>query len=242
MEIIMIIKFLILGIVQGITEPLPISSSGHIAIVSNILGINLQGEYFLTFAAFINFGSTLAIIIYFYKDIKWLFLGGIKYITSKFKATEESKYLWNIFYSTLPLVIATIIMEVLHIEIQDDLIYIGVALFFTGLMLMLVSKKNGEIKVNRMTKIGALIIGLAQVIALLPGISRSGITMCALLFLGFDKKDSFNYSFLMFIPASFGALFYSLYKIFQFQIHDQIIIISLLLSTFLSFIFTLIGL
>lgn len=243
MNIIVLIKFLILAIVQGITEPLPISSSGHVAIFGHLLGISLEGNAFLAFAAFINFGSTLAIIIYFWNDIKWLFFGGIKYITSRFENTVESKYLWNIFFSTLPLIAVTVLMEIFGIEIQDKLIYVAVALFITGMLLMLVSQKDGKLRILKMTKTAALIIGVAQAIAILPGISRSGITMVALLFLGFNKEDAFKYSFIMFIPASFGALLYSVYEMVSSNIPtNPYVIFTLIASIALSFGFTWLGL
>lgn len=238
-----IVKYLILGIVQGFTEPLPISSSGHVAIFAKLLHVDMEGNQFLSFAAFINFGSMLAIIIFFWKKIEKLFWGGIDYIKSGFKEnTRESKYLWRIFFSTIPLVIATIFIVIFNVEFSDKLIYVGIALLFTSILLYLVSNKNGKTSIYQMSIIGAIVVGIGQVFALLPGISRSGTTMSVLLLLGFRKKESFDYSFMMFIPASIGALFYSLFEIFKNGISNPIMIIVYLLALFLSFVFTIIGL
>lgn len=230
------IIYILLGIIQGFTEPLPISSSGHVAIFQELFGLSIEG---IVFEAFINFGSTIAIIIYFWKDIRKLFFGGINYLKSGLKEnTEESNYLWKIFWATIPMVIATIIMIGFDITLGDNIRAIGFALFVTSMSLFFVSKKSGNLTIKDMSFKIAILIGIGQAIALMPGISRSGMTMVFALALGLKREDAFNFSFMMFIPASIGALMYSLYEIVQageFSVYY-------LVSAFFAFVFTAVGL
>ncbi len=228
--------YILLGIIQGFTEPLPISSSGHVAIAQQLLGVQNTG---IAFEAFINFGSTIAIVIYFWDDIKRLFFGGIDYLKSGLKEnTEESSYLWKIFWATIPMVIVTIIMIAMDIEFGDDIRTIGFALFVTSMALFFVMNKSGNTTIQNMSYKVAILIGVGQAIALMPGISRSGMTMVFALALGMTKKDAFNFSFMMFIPASIGGLIYSLLEIFKTGDFSILYIVSAIFA----FIFTVFGL
>ncbi len=228
--------YILLGIIQGFTEPLPISSSGHVAIFSQLFGVTNEG---IAFEAFINFGSTIAIIIYFWDDIERLFFGGIKYVKSGLKEnTDESNYLWKIFWATIPMVIATIIMVILDINLGDDVRTVGFALFVTSMALFFVSNKEGDTSIKSMTFKVAILIGVGQAIALLPGISRSGMTMVFALALGLNRKDAFDFSFMMFIPASIGGLLYSLFEIATGGDFSLLYIVSAVFA----FIFTVFGL
>ncbi len=228
--------YILLGIIQGFTEPLPISSSGHVAIFSQLFGVTNEG---IAFEAFINFGSTIAIIIYFWDDIERLFFGGIKYVKSGLKEnTDESNYLWKIFWATIPMVIATIIMVILDINLGDDVRTVGFALFVTSMALFFVSNKEGNTSIKSMTFKVAILIGVGQAIALLPGISRSGMTMVFALALGLNRKDAFDFSFMMFIPASIGGLLYSLFEIATGGEFSLLYIVSAVFA----FIFTVFGL
>ncbi len=229
-------KYLILGIVQGFTEPLPISSSGHVAIAQEVLNINNPG---ISFEAFINFGSTIAILIYFRHDIITLFYGGLKYLRGGLKTnTTESSYLWKIFFSTLPLVFGALLIQMLGITIGDNLTVIGYALIVTAFSLFFVYNKDGKTDIKSATIMMVIFIGVGQTIALMPGISRSGMTMVFALLIGIEKKEAFKFSFLMFIPASIGALIYSIIIMISEHSFNPLFIIS----AFMAFIFTLIGL
>lgn len=238
-----ILIFIFLGIIQGFTEPLPISSSGHLVLMQELFNINIPG---LSFEAFVNFGSTIAIIIYFYEDLKKLIIEFFKYIFKKESrdTTEESwLYGWKIVVATLPLVVATVIFKLLGIDFEIHTFGVGLALLITALILLIVSIriKNNKNLISNITFQSALIIGMFQVIALIPGISRSGMTIAGALLIGIALKESFNFSFIMFIPASIGGLLISLVSI----LNDPDIskyIIGYLLSAVFAFIFTLIGL
>lgn len=228
--------YILLGIIQGFTEPLPISSSGHVAIAEQLLGVHNTG---IAFEAFINFGSTIAIVIYFWKDIERLFFGGVKYLKSGLKEnTDESNYLWKIFWATIPMVIVTLIMMAFNIELGDNIRNIGIALFITSMALFFVSNKAGDTNIRNMSFKVAILIGIGQAIALMPGISRSGMTMVFALALGLRREDAFEFSFMMFIPASIGGLLYSLIEIAQTGDFSPLYIVSAVFA----FIFTVFGL
>lgn len=229
------IKYLFLGILQGFTEPLPVSSSGHVAIFQELLGIDNPG---VTFEAFINFGSTLAIILFFYKDIKRLVLGCLKFLGTKGKSgTREFDFALKIVVSTVPLVIGYVLLKLLNIEIGDSILNIGIALMITAVALLYISNKDGAKTIYSMTYVDAFIIGIGQMIALMPGISRSGMTLVFALALGLKARQAFKFSFMMFIPASFGALLVSLADMFTSGIPFNFIV-----SAIFAFFFTVVGL
>lgn len=209
-----LLTYIILGLIQGITEPLPISSSGHLVIVQTIFGINQPG---ITFEAFINFGSTIAIIIYFFKDIKVLIVGFFQSLFGDKKKKEiykvEYDYVLKLIVATIPLVIIGGFVSIYGLEFGDNIKNVSIALIITGLLLLLVSKKNGNKTIEKMSYLSILLIGFGQCIAILPGISRSGITLVFALMLMMTKEDAFKFSFMMYLPASFGAMIYSMYEL-----------------------------
>lgn len=235
------LQYLILGIIQGFTEPLPISSSGHVLIFQQLMNVNLEDG--LSFAAFINFGSTIAIIFWFRHTIIDLIVGGLGFLSSKGKKYKnEWNYILKIVVATIPLVIAGVSLKVFNIEFSETISAIGYALFITSLALFYVSnKKNGTISTSTLTYKQAIFIGIFQAIALLPGLSRSGLTMTAALIIGMANEEAFNFSFIMFIPASFGALLFSMIGIAQ----DPTLgsnLVNYLTSFLMAAIFTWIGL
>ncbi len=237
-----LIIFIILGIVQGFTEPLPISSSGHLVIFQELLGLD-PDTLGLSYSAFINFGSTIAICIYFFDKLWDLLKGFLNFIKTKgLESKAQMDYCLKIIVATLPLVLAGVIFLVLDIEFTEDITMVGYALFFTALSLLFISFKDSGDKTNdNMTYKDALIIGLFQVIALMPGISRSGMTITAALLIGYQNKEAFDFSFIMFVPASLGALIFSLLDI----VSDDNVMSFLpeyLLSFVLAGVFTWIGL
>ncbi len=206
-----IVIFIILGIVQGLTEALPISSSGHLVIFQDLLNINIPG---ISFEAFINFGSTITIIYFFRQYIIDLIKGFFGYLKSGGKTYKtEWKFLMNVIVATLPLVFAGIIMLVLDISPEEGIKNVAAALYITAILLFIVNSRRGTVKLDEITYKQALIIGCFQVIALIPGLSRSGMTLVAALLVGIESKAAFDFSFLMFIPASVGALIFSLIDI-----------------------------
>lgn len=181
-------KYIVLGIIQGITEFLPVSSSGHLVIMQRLLGVPGQE---LIISVVLHLGTTLALIIFFRQDILNL--------------------LRNIRSLSLVLIV-TIITGIIGLGGRDFFTglfkspkLVAVSLILTGIILIL-TKKFGDGKRDTLNIKDAFILGLSQGIAIIPGISRSGITVSTLLFRGIDWKTSFNFSFLASIPAVLGAV------------------------------------
>ncbi len=187
------IKIIILGIVQGLTEFLPISSSGHLAILEKLFGI---GEV-VTITAFLHFGTFLAVLVFFYRPI-------LKIITGIFKGDKEQLYyLFKIILGSIPIAIVGILFRS-EIEASfKDIKVITLFLGITGVVLLLTSLVKKE--KNRVSFLNAILIGISQMFAVLPGISRSGFTISAGLFSKVSPDNAFKFSFLLSLPAVFGA-------------------------------------
>ncbi len=217
-----ILSFIFLGILQGFTEPLPISSSGHLVIFEQLLNMNIPG---ISFEAFINFGSTIAIIVYFKDTLIDLFISGINlliyifnFLLKKNKSLQtkilydnqkEWNYIFKIIVATLPLVFVGIILVLIGYDGIENLNTVGLALIITSIALFLVSKLKGSKSIETLTYTDAIIIGFFQAIAFLPGISRSGMCLVGALIVGLKSKEAFNFTFVMYVPASIGALLLS---------------------------------
>ena len=199
------IKFLLLGLFQGLTEPIPISSSGHLLIAQYFLDVQIEGSV-STFALLVNTASLIAVLIIYRKDIQRLVINGLRYF--KVKDEETTRDFMFIVY----LVIATIPAAIIGLLFQDTIddylstvVTVGVTLIVTGLALWLIRNMRGQRKDGNMTMKDALIIGGAQAVALIPGISRSGATIVAAMARGINQETALRFSFLLFIPISLGG-------------------------------------
>lgn len=242
---------LLLGIVQGFTEPLPISSSGHVVIVQALLGIETPG---MAFEAFVNFGSSITIIIFFRKELKKIIVDCWNYITSSQLTLTEKFNIHNahknegmnltlkIIVATIPLTIFGILVLLLNLNIGDNIKIVGFSLLITATLLFIVHKKDGTNSIFTASYKAVLFIGLFQAFALMPGLSRSGMTLVAALLIGIKKEDAFKFSFLMFIPASIGSLFFSFFAVQQNATEIQQFLLPLSLTLLVTAIFTYFGL
>ena len=195
-------EIIILAIIQGLTEFLPISSSAHLILPAEILGWHEQG---LAFDVAVHVGSLLAVIIYFRNDITKLTVGWLTHGFSQ-QQTTESKLAWWIVIATIPGVIFGFLMKDWISFNARSAMVIAITTIVFGLLLWYADAKAKQIKT--IEKIGlkeAIIIGLAQAVAIIPGTSRSGITMTAGLMLGLDRESSARFSFLLSIPIILGA-------------------------------------
>lgn len=218
-----IFQYILLGFVQGFTEPLPISSSGHLFIFQEILNISIPN---ITFEIFVNTGSLIAIIIYFWADL-WLLIKGI-FTLNKY----HIRYGLLLITSTLPLLFVGILLILLQFNIEISITIVSISLLFTGSLLFAISyKKNGKKTIDTMTFKDAFIIGCGQTIAIIPGVSRSGMTIITGLFVGLKSEVIFLYSFMLYIPASIGAAIFSL-----ILISKNLILLSSIPYYFSSFI------
>lgn len=195
------LKYVILGMIQGITEFLPVSSSGHLVIMQKILGIS--GEEVVV-SVILHLGTLVALLIFFFKDIA--------------KLLRNFKALFLIIIVTL----ITGVIGILGKDFFEELFslpkFVALAWIVSGIILIL-TRKFMDSKRNNVTAKDAVILGAAQGIAIIPGISRSGITISTLLFRGLDRETSFRFSFLASMPAVLGATILEAKKInFAFQV------------------------
>ena len=203
---ILILKYIILGIVQGFTEPLPISSSGHVFILKQILSAS-EALNDLNFEIVVNFGSLVTILIIYFKDIKRLVINFFKYFKVKNEETKaDFKYCLLIVLGCIPVGIAGFLLKDKIESLLQTTTVVGISFLVTALFLFLVRKIKGTKESKDLTWFDALFIGLIQVIALLPGISRSGSTLIAALFRDIKRSDALKYSFMLYIPISLGTM------------------------------------
>ncbi len=205
------IKYIILGIIQGITEPLPISSSGHLVLIRNLFNTNFASD--VNFEIFVNFGSFLAIFFIFRKDIIRLIKGFFKYFQSKEnkkKYYHDFKYCLLIVIGSIPVGISGVLFKDTIDKFSLNLKLLGIAFLLTAIALFLVRKANGKKEDNDITYKDAIIIGLMQVIALMPGISRSGTVLVGCLLCGLSRKASLKYTFMLYFPVSVASMGLSL--------------------------------
>lgn len=195
-------EIIILAIIQGITEFLPISSSAHLILPSVLLGWENQG---LAFDVAVHLGSLLAVMIYFRNDIGRML---VAWFCSGFsrEQTDDSRLAWWVIIATIPALIFGFAGKAFIEEYARSALVIACTTIGFGLLLWYADKKALLNKhIYDMTWKSALIVGLAQALALIPGTSRSGITMTAGLMLGLDRESAARFSFLLSIPVILGA-------------------------------------
>lgn len=191
----------VLGLIQGLTEFIPVSSTAHLRIVPALLG---QPDPGAAYTAVIQLGTLVAVLAYFAKDLAQL-PNAILRDPSSF----EGRLPWLLAIGTLPIVIAGLLLKK-HIEGDLRSLYIiASALIAIGIMMVIVDRyaagRPDHRPLSAITYSDALLVGLAQTLALCPGVSRSGSTMCMILLLGFTRSDAARFSFLLSIPAIAGA-------------------------------------
>lgn len=195
-----IVDAIILGIIQGLTEFLPVSSSGHLELGKAILGDNSVPEESLLFTVVLHFATALSTIVVFRKDI-WEISKGLL----QFKWNEESQFSLKIIISMLPAVcVGLFFEEQLEAFFGGNVRFVGFMLLITALLLFFADKAKDTDK--KVSFGNALIVGISQAIAMLPGISRSGATISTSVLLGVDKSKAARFSFLMVVPLIFGKI------------------------------------
>jgi undecaprenyl-diphosphatase len=213
-----IIQAIILGIVQGLTELLPISSSAHLNIIPWIFNWQMPESFDVA----LHLGTLLAITIFFFKDWLALFKGGYNQVVKKKKSTE-GRLFWYIVIVTIPTGILSLVLDKLSDKVCEkfgiEMILIAVALIVLGIILYVVDKKSkSEVKLENMTFKQSFLIGLSQAIAAaFPGTSRSGITMTVARALKLDRESAAKYSFLLSTPIILAAVLVSI-KDFEFTL------------------------
>lgn len=230
--------FILLGLIQGITEFLPVSSTAHLNLIPKLFGFCEPSR---EIDVFLNLGSLLAIFVFFSDEIKFYFFGfldSLKFLKTH-KKTENMYHFISIFLASLPTLIIFGIAEIVfdvklssHIMSSSFLIIFGVVLYFCD--------RNKVQKNKRPTKKDAFFVGLAQVLSIFPGVSRLGACLSAMRFLGYSREMSFKFSMILSIPPVLGAIFLKGIKflIYSFNI-DVLYLFSGVFSAFIFGIFAL---
>ncbi len=207
-----------LGLVQGLTEFLPVSSSGHLSIFQNMFGMENPEQSHLLFDVLLHLGTLVSVCIVYRKDISDIIRGLFSLFgksnnkKSDVKNRASVRFLLLVIVATLPLFVAIFFNDYAE-KLYSNTLFIGFALIVTGILLFVSDKLVRGKKNEKSATIGnALVVGIMQAIAIIPGLSRSGSTITAGLFQGFDREFAVKFSFLMSIPAILGANILSLFK------------------------------
>jgi undecaprenyl-diphosphatase len=222
-----LLQSILLGIIQGITEFLPISSTAHLTIAGTMMGLinSERPDEWTAFIAVMQIGTLAAVVVYFFKDlvdiVKGFFVDGLRYVQSPSHGLGKARMGWYIILGTLP--VATFglaFKKIIEGNLTKSLSVIGTSLIVLALILWLAEKVGSRTKeMKSATWLDSLIVGFAQSLALIPGSSRSGTTITAGLFLGITREDAARFSFLLSIPAVFASGMLELYQMRHF-IHD----------------------
>ncbi|HLC07772.1 MAG TPA: undecaprenyl-diphosphate phosphatase [Methyloceanibacter sp.] len=199
-------QIIVLAIVQGITEFLPISSSGHLILIPALTHWPDQGQ---VVDVMTHLGTLFAILIYFWRDVWGMVQGGAKMLTGK--VTPEGKLALYIVLATIPAVLFGVFLKKMgYADLERNVAVVAWNTILYGILMLIADRLGPQVKTVADVTLGsALIIGVAQALALIPGTSRSGVTMTAARFLGFTRPDSARFSFLLGIPATAGAIVFT---------------------------------
>jgi len=195
-----LLEAIILGIIQGLAEFLPVSSSGHLMVFHRLLGIESNDN--LTFIVVLNLGTLLPLLFTFRKDL-------LELIRQPFQKT-----VYLLIVATIPIVIATLLFGSFIEGLFQSTRFLALGFLLTGIILILTDRiQDSQKTIKKMSYFDSLVIGLAQATAVIPGLSRSGSTISASLFRGMTREDAAKFSFLMSIPAAFGAVAFRILRV-----------------------------
>jgi undecaprenyl-diphosphatase len=207
-----VLQAIILGIVQGLTEFLPISSSGHLILVPWLFNWHFllaNPDLNKTFDVALHLGTFVAVVLYFWREIVKLIAAWLRSIAARSLADPEAKLAWLLLVSTVPAALVGVAFESFITDTLGKPWMIAVAMIvFAGFMYLVDHMARLDRDLTSLGWLGALLIGVAQALALLPGVSRSGVTMMAGLLLRFDRESAARYSFLLSVPVIGGAAAY----------------------------------
>lgn len=234
-----LLKYIILGIIQGITEPIPVSSSGHLFIFRKLFNTDILND--LNFEIFLNFASFLAIVIIFWNDLVRLIGGFFKYIFDKDnrdKYKNEFKYCWLIVIGSIPIGITGFLLKDEIESMLNNAWMVGITFFITAIALIIVNNIKGKKEDNDITIKDAVIIGLVQMLALFPGLSRSGMTLVGCLLCKLSRQSSLKYTFMLYLPVSVGTFILGVKDVIDVGISSNMLIYYII-SMIFSGVFTL---
>ena len=221
-----LLKAIILGIIQGITEWLPVSSSGHLVIAQQLIDLEEDNVFF---DVMLHFATLLVVLVVFREDIKNIIIAFFKKEPSYHK-----KLGWLIIIGSIPTAIIGILLKDYFEEMFESLFWVGCMLLITGSLLWSAESKKFEQKKD-MKKIDSIFIGIAQGFAIAPGISRSGSTISMARFRGIDRELAAKFSFLLFIPAMIGATIGKMFEVETSEIDALPIIVGMIVAMIVGY-------
>jgi undecaprenyl-diphosphatase len=197
-----IIQAIILGIIQGLTEFIPVSSTGHLLITQSLMGIE-PGDATFAFLVLVQMGTIVSLVVYFWEDL----LALIKAFFAKPFSTQENRLGWYIIIATIPALLAGVLLnDAVEALFMYPLIEASIRLFTAALLMSLAEFLGKRTRsLDNMNWVDALFVGVMQILAVFPGASRSGTTISAGLFRGFDRPSAARFAFLMSIPVMVAA-------------------------------------
>lgn len=241
-------EYIILGFLQGVTEPIPVSSSGHLLILKTILerfhsSLNID---YATLATITNFGSLIAIIIIYWSDIVTLIKSFFTYIFDKKKRKYEKNnfnYCIKIILATIPAGVFGLVATKLNLldKLEENVKFIGFTLLITAIFLFIIRNFKGKKEKDEITIKDAIVIGLYQMVSVIPGISRSGATIVGGMFQNLKRSVAFNFSFIMYIPISIATSILGIKDLISLSITSAtaiLYVIAALVSLVFTYIFT----
>lgn len=235
-----LIEAILLGIIQGLTEFLPISSTGHLTVAGKLMNLVSpeHPEQWTAFIAIIQLGTLLAVLVYFWNDlisiVKDFFVDNLVKKNKFSEQSANSKLGWLIIIGTIPVVIIGLAFkDAIEGALTKNLYVIAASLIVLALILAL-AEKIAKFKkdLEHITIIDSIVIGLAQALALIPGSSRSGTTITAGLFVGLKRETAARFSFLLSVPAVLGSGILQLFEALEFV--DQAMIVNIVVATIVS--------
>lgn len=219
-----LLSSILLGVIQGVTEFLPVSSSGHLAIAEHLLNVSGMSDVPPFFDVLLHLGTLFAVFIAYWEDIRDMvleFFCGVSDLvrgTTPRRVPPARRMILLIIVGTLPLFAVLPVKDAIE-SLGDNMYFVAFALLATGCLLFASDRvRRGRKTEKSATMLDALLVGVGQALATCPGISRSGTTITAAVFVGFDRKFAVRYSFLMSIPAILGANLLSLKDALEAQV------------------------
>lgn len=232
-----LVQAIILGLIQGLTEFLPVSSSGHLVLAEAIMNIQKQG---ITFEVFVHFGTLLAVVVAFWSDIVDMFVAALRWISHP----SQTKTLWKsdkgfrllilLAIGTIPAGIIGVLFDKTIEGAFSDPVFVSFMLLVTGTILIL--SRFGRTRRNSPTVLDSILIGTAQAFAIIPGISRSGSTISSAMLLGLEKNEAARFSFLLALPAILGAFILKLKDLLAGPAIPHEEVLTLGVGTLVSFV------
>ncbi len=206
------IQAILLGIIQGLTEFIPVSSTGHLLVVQSLMGIE-PGDATFAFLVLVQMGTIVSLVVYFWDDLLTL----IKAFFAKPFSTQENRLGWYIIIATIPALLAGVLLNnAVEALFMYPLIEASIRLFTAALLMSLAEYFGKRTRsLENMNWIDSLFIGVMQVLAVFPGASRSGTTISAGLFRGFDRPSAARFAFLMSVPVMVAAGLYEMLDVLK---------------------------